>query len=242
MYSFLSSVRYSECDTHARLSIPALVDYLQDCAIFHTESLGHGVDFIAKHPFAWYIAAWQIQVERRPGFAENLQVSTWCHTMTTTMAGRSFLIQNDAGEALVKADSLWFVFDKLRQRPIRVPEEERIYLTDDPRIDLPPTMRKLHVRGTGEPQTPIVVADEHLDTNHHVNNGQYVTMADHAIRHLEEDFEPYRLLVQYKLAATLGDTIVPIVHEEQDGYSVDLSSPMGTSYAVVCMERRAGRP
>jgi len=237
VYSFSSTVRYSECDERGRLSIPALVNYLQDCALFHTESLGHGINYIAQFHVAWYLAAWQIQIERRPVFAENLTVSTWCHSISTTLAGRSFCIANDKGEELVKADSLWFVFDTQRMRPVRVPKDEYVYLSDDERIDLPPTQRKLKVSGTGEAQGPVVVSEEHLDTNHHVNNGQYIAIADHIIRHVDEDFEPRTVLAQYKLAATLGDTMVPQLYREADGYAIDLAQPDGTTFAIVRMQR-----
>ena len=240
MYSFTSTVRFSECDTSARLSVPGLINYLQDAALFHTESLGHGLTYIAQHHVAWYLAAWQIQIERRPTFAEEIKVSTWCHTMGTTLAGRSFMLANDRGEELVKADSLWFVFDTQLRRPVRVPEDEHVYLSNDERIDLPPTKRKLKLAGEGVGQTPIVVREEHLDTNHHVNNGQYIAMADRIIRGADADFEPRRILAQYKLAATLGDTMVPALYTEADGYAVDLASPDGTSYAVVRMEGDAG--
>ena len=53
MYSFSSTVRYSECDEHAQLGIVALINYLQDCSTFHTESLGLGISHMAEHHFAW---------------------------------------------------------------------------------------------------------------------------------------------------------------------------------------------
>lgn len=232
-YSFSSVVRYSECDTSSRLTIPALINYLQDCSTFHTESVGHGVRFLAEHGFAWFIAAWQIQIERLPQFMEHIEVSTWSYAMKATMANRNFLVRSADGEVLVRADSLWFPFDTRLGRAIRVPEGEDVYLTDDAPLDLPPTQRKIRLQGTGVERGRIVVAEHHLDTNHHVNNGQYVAMADEVVRAFDEDFDVRRICVQYKNAARLGDVIVPRLHVEEGGLAVDLADEQGKSYAIV---------
>lgn len=237
MFSFESTIRYSECDENARLSLPNLVDYLQDCASFHSEHVGHGLEYMAEHHFAWFIAAWQIQVERMPRFCEHVSVSTNCYKSGGATAERNFSIRDDAGGFLVKADSIWFTFDTQAGRPCRIPAGEEVYVSDDPRLDLPRTSRKLHVDGEGERCAPIGVTEQHLDTNRHVNNAQYVSMADAIVRTREEGFEPYRILVQYKRMALLGDTIVPRLHRTATGYVVDLADAEGTSYAIVSLER-----
>ena len=48
MYTFDSKIRYSEIDRSGRLSIPAVVDYFQDCSAFQSEELGVGVEYLAN--------------------------------------------------------------------------------------------------------------------------------------------------------------------------------------------------
>ena len=36
MYDYKSRVRYSECDAKAEITLPALVNYLQDCCTFQS--------------------------------------------------------------------------------------------------------------------------------------------------------------------------------------------------------------
>lgn len=81
MYSFDSRVRYSECDESGELSIHGLVNYLQDCSTFHSESLGVGLDHMASEHYAWLISAWEIEIARLPRFGEKIRISTWCHEM-----------------------------------------------------------------------------------------------------------------------------------------------------------------
>ena len=233
MYSFDSRIRYSECDETARLDYVALVNYLQDCSTFHTESMGLGLSYLAAHRFAWLIAAWQIKIVRRPRFLEHVTVSTWCYDMSRTLAQRCFSIVDGEGEPCVLADSIWFTYDTAAGRPCRIPDSEFAYLTDEPRLDLPKTERKLKVTGDYVEATPIVIGPQHLDTNKHVNNAQYVLMA---LSVLPEGFEPSRICVQYKLQTMEGETLVPRLYEEARGTVVELVDLEGETRAVVRLE------
>ncbi len=239
MYSFHSTVRYSECDTNSILSIPALINYLQDCSTFHIESVGHGIEYCRERHFAWFIAAWQIQVERLPHFTEDIKVTTWSYAKRPTLANRLFTMEGADGELLAQADSLWFPFDVVENRVRRIPEEEFDYIKDENvPVTLPPTRRKLKLQGDSRRLRPIEVVEHHLDSNNHVNNGQYVAMATNAVKTQDADFAPHRICVQYKNAAKLGDVVVPHLYAEERGYAVDLADEEGKSYAIVRMERR----
>lgn len=236
MYSFSSTVRYSECDENSTITIPSLVRYLQDCSMFHMQSLDRTVEYYRKHHCAWFIAAWQIEIACLPRYCDRIMTSTWCHTMKPTYALRSYAMERD-GKTLVKAESINVVFDTDKGRATRIPANESVYVSDDPRIDLPPTARKLKVGGESQVQEPIHVTRHHLDTNHHVNNVQYIVMAHDIVRALDAGFSLRRLCVQYKVPAKLGDIIVPHMYMADGGYDVDLVGADGTSFAVVRMTR-----
>ena len=76
MYTFDSRIRYSEIDRSGRLSIPAVVDYFQDCSAFQSEELGVGVEYLANKKRAWILNSWQIVLERRPEECEKITVGT----------------------------------------------------------------------------------------------------------------------------------------------------------------------
>lgn len=239
MYSITSKVRYSECNLNSVLTIPALINYFQDCSTFHTESIGHGIEHCANNHFAWFVAAWQIEITRMPRFCESIEVSTYSYAGRPTMAHRNFVLSSTEGETLVQADSLWFPFDTQKGRPVRIPESENVLMVDELAVSLPPTRRKLKLVGEGREQASILVTEHHLDTNRHVNNGQYIAMANDIILAMDNAFKVGKLYVQYKNAAKLGDTIVPFLYEEDNGFAVDLNDGQGTSFAVVRMERKA---
>ena len=61
MYTFDSRIRYSEIDRSGRLSIPAVVDYFQDCSAFQSEELGVGVEYLANKKRAWNVKRSQLE-------------------------------------------------------------------------------------------------------------------------------------------------------------------------------------
>ena len=81
--------------------------------------------------------------------------------------------------------------------------------------------------------------EHHLDTNRHVNNAQYISMAIDALRSQGQIVDARRIFVQYKRMALLGDTIVPRVHEQDGSWVVDLADEKGDTFAVVKLEVRA---
>ena len=42
MYSFESKVRYSEVGEDTRMTLYSVLNYFQDCSVFHSESVGRG--------------------------------------------------------------------------------------------------------------------------------------------------------------------------------------------------------
>ena len=98
----------------------------------------------------------------------------------------------------------------------------------------------LKAKGTGEvyvdgaPGTiwrprSIIVSREHLDTNNHVNNAQYVAFATSL---LPLDFRTEIFRAEYKMQSKLGDKIYPIVKATEDGYIVVLCDEAGSSKLV----------
>ena len=238
MYSFTSRVRYSECDGNLTLTIPAAMNYLQDSSMFHCEHIGHGFDYCAQQGFAWFVVAWQIRFNRLPAYGEDIRMRTWCGEMGSALAKRSYTIEDMDGSRLVEADSLCVLVNTQTGRPIRIPRSEYAFVSNEYALDLPPTKRKLRIDGTLQHLYDLPVTEHLIDTNNHVNNVQYVSIADEAVRTREPDFELGTLLVQYKVAAHLGDTMRISLCEEETGYAVDLGNGEGGSFAIVRLIRR----
>ena len=65
--------------------------------------------------------------------------------------------------------------------PVRVMPEDVEAYGEGEALDLGKAPRKIAVPENYEEETPVTIAVHHLDTNHHVNNAQYVDIAREAV-------------------------------------------------------------
>lgn len=73
MYEFDSRVRYSEVDHHGTMTVPALINYFQDCSTFQSEDLGIGTTVLKEEKRAWILSYWQVILNRKPELGRKLQ-------------------------------------------------------------------------------------------------------------------------------------------------------------------------
>ena len=81
-----------------------------------------------------------------------------------------------------------------------------------------------------EEQGESSVLRQQIDTNHHVNNGQYVQMAE---EFLPEGFQIRQMRAEYKKAAMLHDVIVPMACHQDGVCTVALCDEEKRPYASV---------
>ncbi len=230
IFQFDAHVRYSEVDHRGLLTLPKLIDYFQDCSTFQSEALGVGMLWLKEHRRAWVLTHWQIVVERYPRLAEPITVGTFASSFKGLTATRYFFLKDATGEILAKANSSWALLDLEKGRPTRpAPEDTDVYGVHDP-LPMPEEDRRVRMPDALDALDPITVLRHQIDTNEHVNNGQYVQMA---LELLPRDIEPARVRVDYKRAAVLGDTIYPKIAREEGRSVIALCSADDQPYAIV---------
>ncbi|HJB08056.1 MAG TPA: acyl-[acyl-carrier-protein] thioesterase [Candidatus Enterocloster faecavium] len=215
MYSFDSRVRYSETDETGNLTVLGIINYMQDCSTFHSEEAGVGVQVLESRRRAWMLSSWQILIDRYPSLGEEIRISTWHNESRGIYGYRNFVISGCQGESLVRAGSVWFLYDLDKGTPTRVlPEDIGPYGKPEPKLELPPMPRRIVLPEEYQEGKPIPVLRHHLDSNHHVNNAQYVEMARELI---PEQLTVREIRAEYRKAAVLGDVLYPRLGKEKDG-------------------------
>lgn len=232
MYTFNSRVRYSETDEYGRLSVTGLINYMQDCSTFQSEDAKVGVGYLGRNHKAWLLSSWQIMIDRYPKLGERLTVGTWHCAFKGIYGYRNFVIRDVDGHDFVRAASVWFLFDTERNVPIRVLAEDTApYGPEEPALVLSPAPKRIVLPENWEEGRPIVVERRHIDTNHHVNNAQYVDMARES---LSQKLIINEIRADYKKAAVLGDVLVPRISlEPEHVWTVALYNESGEVCAVV---------
>ena len=231
MYQFDTRIRYSEVDKDGRLTLPGLLNYFQDVCTFQSEDAGVGTLYLRRKGLAWVLNAWQIDIFRSPMLCDPVQVATIPYEMRGFLGSRNFYMKDSqTGEMLAMANSIWTMMDLTKLRPCRVSEEMLQAYELSERLDMEYMDRKIFFEGEGRKEEAIPVLPHHLDTNRHVNNGQYVQMA---MDFLPPDANVVRMRAEYKKSAVLSDVITPVIYERDNVLGVALNDSGKDTYAKI---------
>lgn len=230
-YSFSGRIRYSEIDEYGRLTLYSLINYFQDCSNFHAEDVNVGLKWMEEHRLAWILAAWQIHIDAYPAMGAPVETSTWAYGFRSCMGYRNYSMETPGGGMVARANSEWVLMDMDKGGPARVPEELADAYGLEPGLKLKDDFgsRKIRIPEGGKELPSFQIQEYQLDTNHHVNNGQYVRMA---LSCLPRSFRTRRLRAEYKMQAHLGDWMFPKLSECDGGYLVTLNDKNSNPYFI----------
>ena len=230
MYSFKSRIRYSEVNARKQLDISGIIDYFQDCSTFHSEDLGIGIEYLEKQNKVWVITNWHLKITRLPNIGEEITISTWPYAFNAMFGYRSFTMIDANGELIAAANSIWVLMDLEKFRPTRTSSIDIHKYVLEEAFPMEESKRKLEVPAVYTNGETFQVIKSNLDSNHHVNNGQYIKMA---MEYLPSDFIYCDVLVEYRKSALLGDTICPQISQTEDKYTIVLAGTDSIPYCII---------
>lgn len=218
-YEFRSRVRYSECGEDCRLHLSGVVNYFQDAATFQGEELGIGIPWMKERSLAWILASWQIITDHMPRLGEMITIRTWPYSFSGFYGLRNLELLDESGARAAWANSVWVLMDTDARRPVKVPQQMVQLYGQEEKLGMDYAPRRIAVPEGGEMMEAFTVHRGHLDSNHHVNNGQYIQMA---LDFLPAAFRIYETRVEYREQTFLGDVIRPLVVKAEDAITVSL--------------------
>jgi len=230
-YTIESRISYSEVGTDKCLKLGKIVDYLQDTSTFHSEDLGRGLEYLIERNMAWLMTSWQIVINRRPAHGEKIKVTTWPYDFRNCYGDRNFTIHTEDGELLVYANSLWVLVNTETGHPVRrMPEEISTAYTLEEKIDMEYAPRKIRIKGDHEVLPSFKIQKYQIDSNNHVNNSQYVYMAECC---LPADLRYSEIRVEYRNQAVLDDEVIPKIYRQDGRFVVSLDGTEGQVFALI---------
>lgn len=237
MYSFETKVRYSELNSDEIVRPEAIVNYLQDCVTFHSNSVGADVEFYRKENKAWVLNSWQIEVREQIKQDEELTICTWPYDFAGVYGHRNFVIKDKEGNHLVEANTLWVLADTETGRPVKLNEKYTGFYEIGEKLPMEYMDRKIKLPEgvSGSDKEPVTIRRAFIDTNGHVNNGRYVECA---ADYIPEGYKVKRIRAEYKRQAKYGMLFYPVVYDnrEEDGNGIlciSLNDEDGKPYALV---------
>lgn len=230
MYSFETRIGYSETDCELKLTIPALLNFFQNAAIFEAEAGKINMTYLQERHLAWLLGSWQIVIHRRPKLNEKVVITTIPYDFKGFIGYRNFTMKTMEGEMLAKAASIWTLVDIQKLRPARPTEELLSGYELSPKLEMDYAPRRIDLQGEETTKEALFIRRNQIDSNHHVNNAEYVNMA---MEYIEEDKKIKQVRVEYKKPAYLHDTVIPVVYEQVGRKQVKLTDTQQEIFCIV---------
>ncbi len=229
-YSFESRVRFSEVGPDSRITLSSILDYFQDCCTFQVESIHQGQKDLLLRNRLWVISSWQLIVDRYPDQSEKIVITTMPYKLHGFIGLRNFTMKTEAGEMLAYANSYFTYLDTTTGLPTRLTEEDlRGYVLDE-KLDMDYSPRKISLPDHMEPQDPIKITLHFLDSNGHVNNGQYIRFAQN---YLPAGHQIRQMRAEFKKQGYLGDLFYPFLALTDSSLTVCFLDSENELYATI---------
>ena len=221
MYSLKYKVTTSTCDSEGRLKLYSALQMMQDCSEMWIDSEPGVKEYFAAQNMAQLLASRQVEIIRVPEYKEELTVTTSVYGMKPMFGFRNTYIYDAEGNPCYKTWSMGAFVDKANGKLKRVDDATIASMTLEPQLEMNYGDRRIiFPREGGEAQEPYKVLRADIDYNKHMNNANYVRIA---MELLPEGFEVKCLRVEYRVAAKLGDVLVPVVYNVEGRFIVAIS-------------------
>ena len=221
MYSLKYKVTTSTCDSEGRLKLYSALQMMQDCSEMWIDSEPGVKRYFAEQNMAQLLATRQVEIVRVPEYKEELTVTSSVYGMKPMFGFRNTFIYDAEGKPCYKTWSMGAFVDKSAGKLKRVDDATIASMSLEPQLEMDYKDRRIILpKEDGEVLEPVKVLRADIDYNRHVNNANYVRMA---MELLPEGFDVKGLRVEYRVAAKLGDTLVPTLYHTGPACIVSLS-------------------
>ena len=221
MYSLNYKVTTSACDSEGRLKLYSALQMMQDCSEMWIDSEPSVKQYFTEQNMAQLLATRQVEIIRVPEYKEELKVTTSVYGMKPMFGFRNTFIYDSQGNPCYKTWSMGAFVDKVAGKLKRVNDATIQSMTLEPQLEMNYKDRRIILpKSDGEVLEPIRVLRADIDYNKHVNNANYVRMA---MELLPEDYVVSGLRVEYRVAAKLGEMLVPTIYKNDNVIIVSLS-------------------
>ena len=221
MYSLKYKVTTSTCDSEGRLKLYSALQMMQDCSEMWIDSEPQVKEYFEQQNMAQLLATRQVEITRVPEYKEERTVTPSVYGMKPMFGFRNTFIYDAEGQPCYKTWSMGAFVDMATGKLKRVDDKTIQSMSLEQQLEMNYRDRRIILpHAQGEALEPIRVLRADIDYNRHLNNANYVRMA---MELLPDDFMVSGLRVEYRVAAKLGDSLVPTLYRVDGGIVVALA-------------------
>lgn len=236
MYTLNFRIRFSEIDSTGRLSMDGLLRLFQDVGYLHAQDRGLGVEFTERTRRTWYLLSWQIHKVNMPLAGEDVIIETGIYNISGSLAKKSIVMKNSAGEILALGDTMWAYVDIDMGLPVEMEDELWLELdfTDHRDENIPVLSRRIKLYNDMSAEERVKITPYYIDTNAHANNVRLTELAMQICGYWDLDVASLR--AEFKTQVKPDAWIYPFSYRDGKEITVVFKDTDNNIYSVFWFE------
>lgn len=224
--SLYFNVTLPDVGENNQLSNKGILRMMQEAACIHSDYAKLSINHTKDNGLAWIILNWKLKVFSRPIWNTSLKVSTWCRKISHVFFYRDFEIYDSDGNLVAIATSKWILFDSFNNKIAKITDDiKKNYMCFYKCVFNEPLNEKLLAPKSINSFSEYVVEKRDIDTNHHVNNLNYLDFAYNVIPdNIFSSTSFQNVEIMYKHEAKLGDSLTLEYSAENNFHYVVISN------------------
>lgn len=223
-------------DFRGKATLPMIGGFMLQAATKHAEERGFGYSSMTSKQRVWVLSRMAIEVSEYPKNDTIMVIKTWVASVNRILTERYFAFEDEQGNPVGYAKSLWASIDLATRKPTNVLELEGlsdfIFDKENPIAG----MAKIPLlKDNYELATDFVVKYSDVDINKHLNSMKYIEhFVDVFDIEMFREKEIRRIEINYISEGRYGEKLDILKREEsQDTFILEMKS----ADSVVCSTR-----
>jgi len=214
-YIVETSIASYQTDQFGRVSLCSLLQLMLESAWYDSQRNNIGFKQLKSKNLLWVLSRLYVEVEDYPSWLDKISIKTWYSGTDGIYAFREYLITDEDGKTLLKANSLWLVLDNDTRKVILLKNFNDFPAPNGGYVCRLPRKIRLKEKAEDLNFSPVLFSD--LDVNKHLNS---VRSLERIIDHFGIDFlntnEIDSLEINYLKEGHGGDSLAVSVNKKDE--------------------------
>ena len=186
----------------------AILEYLEDIAAYHSDSVGIGINTIEETHLNWLLLDWELEVLKRPTYGQVLDIHTWSRGIEKFYAFRDFEVYDEKNNLCAITTSKWLLVDSKTEKIARVEPgiADRYQSETEKAVFKDKKIEKIKEPKEYISEMTYTTRRRDIDVIGHMHNLYYLYLAYEALPEEEYNKRPFNhVRIQYKNQIKLGE-------------------------------------
>lgn len=193
------------------ISNRAILEYLENIAAYHSDSIGYGVNTTNETHLTWLLLDWKVKIIKRPRYGQLLDIHTWSRHFVKCYAYRDFEIYDDENNLCVMASSKWLLINNLNGKICKIEKEmgDKYNSEPDKSVFDEKDIEKLKAPNSYEKCIRYEIKRKDIDVIGHMHNLYYLDLAYETLPEAVYEKRPFdNVRIMYKREIKYGETVI----------------------------------